>query len=53
MAEWEAEGNRLYPEDKPFSILYRNVSEKLAHLEVRNFEIVQRAAKARVWQAAA
>jgi transposase len=53
MTEWEAEGHRLEPEDEPFAILYRNVSETLAHLEVRNFEIVQSAAREGVWQAAA
>ena len=53
MTEWEAEGNRLDPEDETFAILYRNVNQTLSHLEVRNFEIVQKAAREGVWQAAA
>jgi transposase len=53
MTEWEAEGNRLDPEDERFAILYRNVNQALAHLETRNFEKVQNAAMEGVWQAAA
>ena len=53
MTDWEAEGNRLDPEDETFAILYRNVNQALAHLEVRSFEIVQKAANAGTWQAAA
>ena len=53
MAEMEAEGQRIDIEDRQFASLYRNVSEALAHLEIRNFEIVQNAATEGVWQAAA
>jgi molybdenum-dependent DNA-binding transcriptional regulator ModE len=53
MAEREAEGHRIDSEDQLFASLYRNISETLAHLESRNFEIVQRSAKEGVWQAAA
>ncbi len=53
MTEWEAEGNRLEPEDEKFAILYRNVNQALSHLEIRNFEKVQAAALAGTWQAAA
>ena len=44
MTEWEAQGNRLDPEDEPFAILYRNVNETLAQIELTNYEIVKQAA---------
>ncbi len=53
MTEWEAQGNRLDPEDEPFAILYRNVNETLAQIELTNYEIVKQAAGAGIWQAAA